>query len=84
MTTGDSWPNYPLPGVYEHYKGGRYLVLGLARDDADDTPLVVYVRLYSRPGHPMTVRTVADFTATVTTPDGERPRFQRLGGDEPG
>ena len=30
-------------GIYEHYKGGRYLVLGLARHTETDEVLVVYV-----------------------------------------
>ena len=66
-------------GLYEHFKGGRYLVLGLARDDRDDTPLVVYVRLYDRPGIPMTARPLADFLATVDTPAGVVPRFRYVG-----
>lgn len=69
-------PSLPA-GVYEHYKGNRYLVLGVARHDASDEPLVVYVRLYDRDGVPMTCRALDDFTATVDPGDGSRvPRFR--------
>ncbi len=66
-------------GIYEHYKGGRYLVIGLARDDRDETLLVVYVRLYEKPGVPMTARPLRDFLATVQSPAGSVPRFRYVG-----
>lgn len=66
-------------GIYEHYKGGRYLVIGLARDDRDETLLVVYVRLYERFGVPMTARPLHDFLATVESADGNVPRFRYVG-----
>ena len=72
------WPSLPL-GVYEHYRGDRYLVLGIARDDRDDTPLVVYARLYRRDGLPLTARPLDDFLAEVDTPEGPVPRFRAVG-----
>lgn len=65
-------------GIYQHYKGLLYLVLGMARDDGDETPMVVYVRLYEREGDspPMSVRTLEKFIEPVQWPDGTtRPRF---------
>jgi hypothetical protein len=73
-----------IPGIYEHFKGGRYLVLGVARWDETEEPMVVYVRLYSRPGPPMSVRRVASFGESVETPSGVVPRFRFLGLAEPG
>lgn len=61
----------PLPaGIYRHYKGHYYLVLGYAQDSNDESrTVVVYVGLETdgasvdRPR--MNVRTVDDFFADV-------------------
>ena len=34
------------PGIYGHYKGGRYEVIGVARHEATHEELVVYRALY--------------------------------------
>ena len=53
-------------GVYEHYKGGRYLVMGLAHDSNHEGRVaVVYVPLYDAPGPRMAIRDEADFHAFV-------------------
>ena len=66
-------------GVYEHYKGQHYLVLGVARDHLTDGLLVVYARLYGRKGVPMSVQPLDRFLGHVVV-DGERvPRFQHVG-----
>jgi hypothetical protein len=70
-------------GVYQHYKGDHYLVLGVARDDRDDSMLVIYVRLYGRTGVPMTARPLDGFLATVDTPEGPAPRFRYVGSSSP-
>jgi hypothetical protein len=65
-------------GVYQHVKGNFYLVLGTARDDRDESLMVVYVRLYEREGDspPMSVRAFEQFLEEVDWPDGSRkPRF---------
>ncbi|WP_299310797.1 DUF1653 domain-containing protein, partial [uncultured Halomonas sp.] len=36
----------PVPGIYAHYKGNRYEVLGLAHHSETEEPLVVYRALY--------------------------------------
>ena len=65
-------------GVYEHWKGGQYLVLGVGRFDPTDEEVVIYVRLYGRPGLPLSVRPRSDFFAEVD--DGiRRQRFRYLG-----
>jgi len=35
-----------VPGVYEHYKGKKYFVLGLSRDTETEELFVVYRPLY--------------------------------------
>lgn len=68
----------PTPGVYRHFKGGDYLVLGAGGDAADDArDLVAYVDLSARPGPKFWVRDVDDFTSAA--PDGSGPRFRYLG-----
>lgn len=67
-------------GVYEHYKGKRYLVLGTARHSETGEDLVVYVPLYEHDGAAMWVRPAAMFTEEVETADRERrPRFRFTG-----
>jgi hypothetical protein len=36
---------YEGPGIYEHYKGGRYRVLGTALHESELYQLVIYVPL---------------------------------------
>jgi hypothetical protein len=76
-------------GVYEHYKGKHYLVLGVARwhshDELEGRLVVVYVRLYGHPdgGSPMSVRPLEDFNATVEHDGASVPTFRYLGSTEP-
>lgn len=37
-------------GIYRHYKGKQYLVLGVARHSESGEELVIYVPLYELPG----------------------------------
>lgn len=69
----------PQTGLYEHYKGGRYLVLGTAHDADGGEDRVVYVPLYPVEGAPLAVRRVSDFVGQVEGPDGPQPRFRYLG-----
>jgi hypothetical protein len=60
----------PLPsGIWRHYKGPLYLVLGYGHDANDEQrPVVVYVGLQldqARPGPRLAVRTATDFHAVV-------------------
>lgn len=68
----------PLPslptGLYRHYKGGRYEVIGVARHSETHEPLVVYRPLYGEGA--MWVRPFAMFVERVNV-DGEwRLRFE--------
>jgi hypothetical protein len=67
------------PGLYRHYKGQDYEVIGLARHSETEEWLVVYRALYGEFG--LWVRPLAMFSDTVALDGGERvPRFQRIGG----
>ena len=50
-------------GVYRHYKGPHYLVLGLAHDADGGEDRVVYVPMYEVSGAPLAVRTLSGFTS---------------------
>ncbi|HKP72218.1 MAG TPA: DUF1653 domain-containing protein [Pyrinomonadaceae bacterium] len=70
-------------GVYEHYKGKKYLVLGSARHSETGEEFVVYVTLYEHDGAAMWVRPVEMFTQEVEVGGERRPRFRYVGdGDD--
>ncbi len=71
-------PTEPRPGLYRHYKGAQYRVIGLARHSESLEPLVVYQALYGERG--LWVRPVAMFMESVRPPDSSAvPRFTRVG-----
>ena len=72
-------PPEPRPGLYRHYKGNDYRVIGLARHSETLEPLVVYQALYGERG--LWVRPAEMFCETVEVrPGGGRvPRFGRIG-----
>jgi hypothetical protein len=54
-------------GVWRHWKGRDYLVLGLGHDaDVEGRTVVVYVPLYDVPGPRLAVRTVEGFLEEVS------------------
>jgi len=61
------------PGVYRHYKGKDYLVIGLAHHSETREPLVVYRCLYD--DYSLWVRPEAMFKETVVIDGKEIPRF---------
>ena len=60
------------PGLYRHYKGNDYEVVGVATHSETGEELVVYRALYGEFG--LWVRPLAMFVESV---DG-RPRFERV------
>lgn len=70
-------PAEPRPGLYRHYKGNDYRVLGLARHSETLEPLVVYQALYGERG--LWVRPAAMFVENITHGGILQPRFARLG-----
>lgn len=69
-------------GVYRHYKGNEYYVIGLAQhgDEAIDEQFVVYLALYPKAGPRMFARPQGEFFSKVELPDGsEVPRYVKVG-----
>ena len=61
-----SLPDVPA-GVWRHWKGRDYLVLGLGHDaDHEGRTVVVYVPLYDVPGPRLAVRTLEDFVGEAS------------------
>jgi hypothetical protein len=68
----------PEPGEYEHFKGNRYEVVGVARDSETEEPAVVYRPLYGERG--LWVRPLAMFVEHVERDGYSGPRFVRVSG----
>lgn len=64
------------PGVYRHYKGKLYDVIGVATHSETGERLVVYRPQYGERG--LWVRPLGMFTETVDVAGTRRPRFERL------
>ena len=65
-------PHTPL-GLYRHYKGGEYEVIGAARHSETLEPLVLYRPLYNASG--LWVRPHAMFFELIEFEGGLQPRF---------
>lgn len=66
-------------GEYEHYKGGRYEVLGLARHSETNEFFVAYRPLYEHDIQPdMWIRPYEMFIETVMVNGKETPRFKKV------
>jgi hypothetical protein len=68
-------PDTPL-GLYRHYKGDEYEVLGVARHSETHEPLVVYRPLYNATG--WWVRPHAMFFGVVEVDGVRRARFEKV------
>lgn len=64
-------------GLYRHYKGKDYSVLGFARDSETTNMMVLYVPLYGDGGY--WVRPLSMFTEEVEVDGKLTPRFKYLG-----
>ena len=64
------------PGIYRHYKGNDYEVIGLARHSEDESQLVVYRALYGKQG--LWVRPLEMFSETVTVEGKVKLRFEYI------
>ncbi|WMI81507.1 DUF1653 domain-containing protein [Anaerotignum sp. MB30-C6] len=65
-----------IGGVYEHYKGKKYCVVGLARHSETVEEMVVYRQLYGEFG--LWVRPKDMFLETVEVEGKVIPRFRLL------
>jgi len=66
-------------GIYEHYKGQKYLVLGLAKDAETHKMFVIYVTLYENEEGALWVRPYEIFTGQVKVDGKMVARFRYLG-----
>lgn len=63
-------------GIYRHYKGKDYEVIGVARHSEDESELVVYRTLYG--DFSLWVRPIEMFNETIEIDGQLVERFQRL------
>ncbi|MBP8925751.1 MAG: DUF1653 domain-containing protein [Pseudomonadales bacterium] len=68
-----SLPELPEPGIYRHYKGKFYEVLGTAVHSESGEQLVVYRACYGKRG--LWVRPLAMFVESVEVNGSLQPRF---------
>lgn len=66
-------------GVYQHYKGNRYLVLAEAKHSETLELMVVYVSLYENNESQVWVRPLNMFLSTVEVDGTIQPRFKYIG-----
>lgn len=66
-------------GIYQHYKGKKYLVIGLARHSETLEKLVVYIPLYESDQNTFWVRPVKMFLEEVEFGGKKVKRFEYLG-----
>ena len=64
------------PGIYEHFKGQRYEVFGIARHSETEEVFVSYRTLYG--DHSLWVRPIAMFTEHIERDGYSGPRFRRV------
>ena len=64
------------PGLYKHYKGNEYTVLGTARHSESQEEMVVYRQEYDE--HSLWVRPKRMFAELVTVAGRSIPRFQPM------
>lgn len=62
------------PGLYKHYKGMLYEVVGTVRHSEDLSPMTLYRALYGE--HGLWVRPAAMFNEEVVIDGVRQPRFQ--------
>lgn len=64
-------------GIYRHYKGQDYEVIGVAKHSEDETEMVVYRTLYG--DFSLWVRPLDMFTESLSIDGNVQPRFQYIG-----
>jgi len=63
-------------GIYQHYKGNLYQVMGVARHSETEEKMVVYQTLYD--AYDLWVRPLAMFTESVDVDGSNIPRFKLI------
>ena len=65
------------PGIYEHYKGGRYEVIGIGLTESEK-PVVIYKALYQNELSELWTRTLETFEEIIEVDGKTMPRFIRI------
>lgn len=65
-------------GLYKHYKGNSYEVIGIAKHSETLEDLVVYKAMYQAEGENLWVRPLKMFQETVIIDGVEQKRFQKI------
>ena len=73
----ESGPDAVTPGIYEHFRGARYEVIGVGRHSETEEWHVFYRQLYGDGG--FWVRPLAMFVEPVERDGYTGPRFRRVG-----
>lgn len=68
------------PGLYRHYKGNRYEVVGTVRHSETCEPMTLYRALYGEQG--LWVRPAAMFEETVVVDGVCQPRFAKISNEK--
>ncbi len=66
-------------GIYEHYKGKRYEVIGVAKNSETLEEFVVYKALYKNKVSELWIRPLAIFLERVELKGKRVPRFRYVG-----
>lgn len=81
MSVNETIPSIEL-GIYEHYKGKRYRVVGTALHTESMEPHVVYQPLYKADINPdFWIRPYAMFIENVMVDGKSVPRFKKVNKD---
>ena len=65
-------------GLYKHYKGNIYEVIGIAKHSETLEEMVVYKATYQREGENLWVRPLKMFLETVIIEGLEKKRFEKI------
>lgn len=69
------------PGIYQHFKGNKYRLLGVGKHSETLEPMVVYEALYENPEGRLWVRPLSLFVEVIDKPEinYRGPRFVYVG-----
>lgn len=68
--------NGVIPGIYRHFKGRSYLVLGVIENTDTGGSMVLYQAYYEDSQPVTSVKSVATFTEEIVMDNIRVPRFQ--------
>ncbi len=71
------------PGIYRHFKGKEYRVIGLVRHSETLEEMVLYEALYDNDLGKFWVRPAAMFTENIEKDGYRGPRFKFIGSNAP-